>query len=362
LWPLGALAPEAAAAEAETRALALASSASAPASSPAPAPAASPAPAPTARVRLYVLCHDDASEAAARSGFGGHEWARVLRLAEDEQTHLFEGEAFARALPRLEGEWGRAGAFDFVGTVSYKLAAKANASALAARVASARAAREDVVFFLPGVGDPFGGHAPALRAVFRQLLAHPLIALPPLQPEEHAWAFCSFWMASPPYLRAFLRFFRERWLPALEAHPRVWDDAVYRDATLAPARLRALSGGRVAHYPLHAFLGERVASVFFARATRARLGCSRKLVRADFGASLLDWALRAGVMTHIAAAQGTTLRVGAAALGGPPPGSGWGRARLSVVTLSERCELEHESFAEGAEWRVPLFSDAINVL
>jgi len=319
------------------------------------ASAATGAPAPCGRVCIFVLCHDDASEAAARADFAAHAaWARVHRIPRAQQSHLFEGVMYSEALWALRSLWQAA---DFVGTVSYKLAAKANFSNFVARLSAADAAREDVVYFLPGHGDPFSGHGNdrEFRALFQRLAA--AAGLPPLPPADHVWAFCNFWMATPSYMASFLRFFVETWLPLINAEPLVWADAHYRDASLPRAALEQLTGRP--HYTQHAFLNERVTSVFFALATRARIGCTPKLLRASVGAEWLDWARTENAMRGVAEAQGATLLFsGGAQLLGHDPTPGF-RKQLKVAWLDEHGAVKTSLVRQGEKIDLPRFSDAV---
>ena len=305
------------------------------------------------KVCIFVICHDELSCLKAMTGFKDYPWARIYKTP-DKNNPLLEGYMHKVALWTHENVWCDS---DFVGTISYNLAKKVNMEAFLKRLLSADAKHEDVIYFLPGHGDPFGGHAKdeRVRIVFRQLLA--FVGLPPLQKEDHVWAFCNFWMARPVYMRMYLRFFTEYWLPALETHPLVWEDSVYRDATLSKEKLLALTGKP--YYPLHTFLNERLPSVFFTYVTRdTQIGCSQKLLSANYGPAILDWCVRFGVMGYFTSLQGSSISIGDNNLG-PAPLS-FLEKRLRISFLNESAKVDYKTYNEKDVFSIPLYSDMIS--
>jgi hypothetical protein len=302
---------------------------------------------------IFVICHDDSSCSKALSEFKEYSWARIYRTP-DKNNHLLEGYMHKVALWKLEKVWMDSA---FVGTISYNVARKINMVAFLDKLLSADPANEDVVYFLPGHGDPFGGHAAdeRVRITFRQLLS--FVGLPPLQDENHVWVFCNFWMARPAYMRMYLRFFTGFWLPALEAHPQVWEDSVYRDATLSKEKLLALTGKP--YYPLHTFINERLPSVFFTHVTKgARISCPNKLLSANYGPAVLDWILRFGVMSYFTPLQGSSIIIGEESALGPSP-LPLLTSRLKVSWLNQSAKVESRTYNQGETFFVPLFSDMI---
>lgn len=310
-------------------------------------------PAKCEKLCIFVICHDDSSCSKALSEFKDYPWARLYRTP-DKSNHLLEGYMHKVALWQLENVWNES---EFVGTISYNVARKVNMAAFLDRLLSANASHEDVVYFLPGHGDPFGGHADdeRVRITFRQLLS--FVGLPPLQDENHVWAFCNFWMARPAYMRMYLRFFNGLWLPALEAHPLVWEDSVYRDATLSKDKLLALTGKP--YYPLHTFINERLPSVFFTHVTKgARISCPNKLLSANYGPTLLDWCIRYGVMGYFTPLQGSSVIIGGGSALGPAPVP-YLQNRLKVSWLNQSGKVEARVYNQGETYSIPLFSDMI---
>lgn len=214
------------------------------------------------RIVVYVLAYDAASEQEAQARFGGHEWARVVRLPDDSaQNKYMEGAAFLSVLPARRAEWQDA---DFVGTLSWKAHQKIGIPGrfdkLCADVQTA-----DVVALLPSTE----------HMLMQAVRCHPRfleVWVPLLQKMGYAASdvvsirlpsmYCNYWLAKPAWMDKFLSFYA-RAVHLLETDEElqepVWDSACYNTA-LPPERVLKVYGKAQVTY--HPFVSERLISAF----------------------------------------------------------------------------------------------------
>lgn len=202
---------------------------------------------------IYVICYNDESEKIANEQFSKYEWARVLRL--EEQNHLFEGIVYTKYLLELYNEWKD---HDFVGTISYSILKKIPESRLIHIVDTIRSESHDAAFFHVDSSDWFYCHPGFVKAIYYQLVND---LLPPHSPPTN-WGLYSCWMAKPYLMLSYISFFNNIWLPKLEAHPEVWKNAEYGGGRLSKEHLLKLTK-YVEHYPCHAFINERLPYQYF---------------------------------------------------------------------------------------------------
>ena len=229
---------------------------------------AQPAQQPKLKVFLFVLCHDDASEACARQDWDV-PWARVVRLENTLPMSVFrEGAAFLGAIKDSEAEWRDA---DFVGSVSWKARQKIGLRpehVLEACLAASGGAADVVALY------PYG----------RNLLEHTAACLPRFQdawvrclgavghdaadtagPKAHDMPYfvCNYWLASPAWMASYIAWL-ERLAHAMLTTPEVqdvlWADTRYATG-LEPSRLLELYGRP--YLPHHGFITERTPCFFF---------------------------------------------------------------------------------------------------
>lgn len=200
------------------------------------------------KIRIYVLCYDDRTEALAKERFGYYEWARIFRIP--VQTHLFEGVMFQTYLMGMYSEWKD---MDYVGTISYKLPEKVPFQEFLDLLSNARS--HDAVFFRVVPSDLFNLHADVLKRVYddvyRQTMPFRLTA------RIKRYGFYNYWMAKPKVMVEYIQFFNTVWLPSVEKHPLVWENVGYKAPTLNSEQLLTLTK-RVPWYPCHAFVNERL--------------------------------------------------------------------------------------------------------
>lgn len=218
------------------------------------------------RLRLYVLCHDDASQALAEAAWAGTPWASVLRLDNRPPLAVLrEGAAYLGALRDREDEWADV---DYVGAVSWKAGQKVGLTPEGVRRAAAAAAGrgEDVVALYPFAA-PLVEHSSACHPRFREAWVGCLRAMGYGEADATSAAMpyfvCNYWLARPSWLRSYAG-----WLERLvgvmrtdeDVQDALWADACY--PTGLPAdRLLELYG--VPHLPHHAFLVERSPCFYF---------------------------------------------------------------------------------------------------
>lgn len=223
------------------------------------------AAAPCCPVLVYVLCFDEASEAAARALAAAHAWATPMRL---RTTTLFESEPLAlRAEALAEADdWA---ARRYVGWLSWRAFEKfpglrapatARLDALAAPTFDAATGPDVVPLLIAPVpmryGDEWHAVHPSLRALWDETLVqhlHPALAHP------FQSFLCSYYVARPAHLLRFAAFLRRAVL-LLAADARTFADATYpRPVT------EAMRAAGMAHYPHMPFLLERLAGAYFQR-------------------------------------------------------------------------------------------------
>jgi hypothetical protein len=202
---------------------------------------------------IYVVCHNDESEKIANDQFSKYDWARVLRLK--EQNHLFEGVVYTTELLERYHEWKD---HDFVGTISYSILKKVTESHMNHIVSAIRPELHDVAFFHTDTSDWFYCHPNFVKSIYYELVNNLL----PRHLSANRWGFFSCWMAKPYLMVSYISFFNNIWLPRLEAHPDVWRNAEYGGGTLSKEHLLKLTK-RVEHYPCHPFINERLPFQYF---------------------------------------------------------------------------------------------------
>jgi len=206
------------------------------------------------RIKLYVLCYDDASEQTAKSVFEHYPWARIYRIPVESQSHLFEGVMYQSELMKVYDEWKDV---DFVGTISYKIIRKVPFDHLLNIFNTADPVLHDAACFRVVPSDLFWLHSPSTRTVYedtyKKTMPHRVSAL------VKRYVMYNFWMSKPYFMVDYISFFNTKWLPTLESHPNVWDNSNYKtDYTLTPDKLLALTK-KVSYYPTHPFVNERIA-------------------------------------------------------------------------------------------------------
>lgn len=215
-----------------------------------------------AKVRIYVLCFDDASEKQARRMAAPYEWARVTRIS---STKYFENVMFFHTLREMEDEWKH---MDFVGTLSYSCEGKGVLLArVDACVRSLKPGQVDVVAFL-GADYPMLPHSEFVHPGFGEVWTKLWSALrvPPHVSHglKHAF-YCNYWIAHPTWLSRFMAF-QCRVKAVLEEDPGlqalVWADAGYMRFKHGHAA-DVMSLFERPFYTFHPFLLERVAPLFF---------------------------------------------------------------------------------------------------
>ena len=226
---------------------------------------------------IYVLCYDDISEKKAYEDFYEFEWARIYRIPEEVQNHLFEGVMYQSELMKVYDEWKDK---KYVGTCAYNMIKKIEhnfswevddpVSYALTRIQTIDSydfvgfIRVDIkhvwdhVHIYPILSDLLNRNAKINVNAWQRL---PVAV-------THYYPF-NYWMATPRKMLEYIHFFNTRWLPALESHPLVWEDVDYNGKIL-PERLWYLTRGRCEYYPYHPFINERLPSFYFQR-TKANM-------------------------------------------------------------------------------------------
>ena len=230
---------------------------------------------------IYVLCYDDESEKRARTDFEKYWWARIYRIPEEAQNHLFEGVMYTTELMKLYDEWKDKA---YVGTISYKLIERSRYlhTTFDKTIQSIEYTQpnRDTVVSLAGVftGIVFD-YVNYGEKVFVDTCNN--IGLPISREKSHQpfslfnkshhqlqyniytseFIFFNHWMTSPYWMLKYIHFFNNVWLPTLESHPDVWNDSGYPGRMSKEKLLRLTK--RVDYYSLHPFLNERLVSLFF---------------------------------------------------------------------------------------------------
>ena len=212
---------------------------------------------------IYVLCYDDSSEEQAIRFFSQYPWARVYRIPTDVQSHLFEGVMYQSELMKLYDEWKDK---KYVGTIAYNFWRKMKHKA--GDIESYNSECEIVLYSKILTGRSYDN--PYLRKLF-EFLCKQLLPVPPLtfglsnpaNIDTIPFCFYNYWMTTPAHMLKYIAFFNERWLPMLESHPIVWENAGYTNGKASPEKLLELSKGRCSYYSFHSFINERLPNMYF---------------------------------------------------------------------------------------------------
>lgn len=227
---------------------------------------------------IYVLCYDDSSEEQAIRLFSQYPWARVYRIPADIQSHLFEGVMYQSELMKLYDEWKEK---KYVGTIAYNFWNKAYPRNGNVNSYDSECVRilynkiltpmsYDFVGFMPFSSHNFHHHNPDLRKLF-EVLTKQLLPSPKLKfglgntsnIDNFPFCFYNYWMTTSTHMLRYIVFFNTKWLPTLESHPIVWDNAAYTHGRVPPEKLLELSKGRCRHYSFHSFINERLPNMYF---------------------------------------------------------------------------------------------------
>jgi hypothetical protein len=226
---------------------------------------------------IYVLCYDDESEKKAHEDFDEFDWARIYRIPEEVQNHLFEGVMYQSELMKVYDEWKDK---KYVGTCAYNMFKKINENfvwrinnsvfKILDRIETSDS--YDFVGFLPVDRINVWDHH-YMRPILNDLINRYAkitnqfgITYPPIIKNYYPF---NYWMATPRKMLEYINYFNTKWLPALERHPLVWNSAEY-NGKLSGERLLYLTRGRCNYYPYHPFVNERLPSLYFER-TKANM-------------------------------------------------------------------------------------------
>jgi len=225
-------------------------------------------------ILIYVLCYNDKTEKQANDEFSQYDWARVYHIK--EQNHLFEGVMFRNELMDMYDEWKDK---DYVGTISYSIFSKVNKEHFFNLLETADPAFHDVVFFMQNSNsfshESFHGKVgyildDCLEKTFKNYETHRIVKKHKLSflnkhnesysNKYKTYAFCNYFFTTPKFMRLYIDFFKNKWLPLVENHPNVFDDSKYL-GKLSSDDLVKLCGKP--YYTCHAFVNERALSPFF---------------------------------------------------------------------------------------------------
>jgi hypothetical protein len=224
---------------------------------------------------IYVLCYDDITEQKAHAEFDKFPWARVYRIPEISQNHLFEGVMYQTELMKVYDEWKDK---KYVGTVGYNMFDRIKTSLVIVGVniedyinyiIGRIETPDDVDFvgFITIIRDMWD-HPPYCKQIMRDLVFKNAKIL---NKKYYVWDkidngkpayYSNYWMASPNTMLKYIHYFNTRWLPALESHNLIWTNAFY-NGNLSREKLLKLSNGRCDYYPLHTFINERLPNIYF---------------------------------------------------------------------------------------------------
>lgn len=226
---------------------------------------------------IYVLCYDDISEQKAQDDFSSFPWARIYRIPQESQNHLFEGVMYTTELMKLYDEWKDK---EFVGTISYKLKDRLNfyhyttMNSIDDKICNTSKTEYNVVPFMYYNGSHFGELYPDVKNTYIYLTD----TLVPIKQHNtkfgvkkllnretelanQSFFFFNYWMATPSVMLDYVYFFNSTWLPALESMPNVWNNSGYK-GKLSPNECKKLTT-RADYYPYHPFINERLPATFF---------------------------------------------------------------------------------------------------
>ena len=230
---------------------------------------------------IYVLCYDDQSEKIARTDFEKYWWARIYRIPEEAQNHLFEGVMYTTELIKVYDEWKDKA---YVGTISYKLVERSKYLSntfeeILYHIETTPPIRDNIVS-LAGkfLGLEFNS-VNYCEEVFLDTcnsiglpIRRGISSIPfslfnknrvKFKYDIHKCGciFFNHWMTSPYWMLKYIHFFNNMWLPTIEYHHHIWNNSGYQGSMTKEKLLKLTK--KVDYYPLHPFINERVVSLFF---------------------------------------------------------------------------------------------------
>lgn len=209
------------------------------------------------KLLIYVICYDDASEIIANTNFKHFEWARIYRIPEEVQNHLFEGVMYQSELMKLYDEWKDK---DYVGTISYKTLQKISLYSLKQGVGEVMTGSYDFIPFFTGYRTFLDCHDNNNLAKEFETIKNTLFEI--VEDYVPLYSFANYWVTRPRTMLMYIEFFNNRLLPNLDKCEHIWEDAKYYTGSISDKKLLELTK-RVPYYPFHPFLAERVVSLFF---------------------------------------------------------------------------------------------------
>lgn len=199
---------------------------------------------------IYVLCHNLESEEIAITNFGNQKYARIIRIP---QTHLFESVMYKTVLNEVYSEWKDS---DFVGTISYSYAKKFDFSFLKRVLTFKNIEDYDFISLIPTITDPVFN-----EAITKKIFLESIKAIGNHSPKfNQSYNLCNYWIARPNIMLDYIKFFNNKWLPAVESHNMTNNKIDYRSGSLSKEVLVKLTGNE--YYTHHPFVHERLPSVF----------------------------------------------------------------------------------------------------
>ena len=208
------------------------------------------------KIIIYILCYDDNTEEFSKTYFKHYDWARIHRIK--NQSHLFEGVMYQTELLELYDEWKDV---DYVGTISHSFFKKMKIEELLLMLNTSNPLSHDVVIFKSFASDLFHLHSnPDLKRAYQEIYRQTM----PFRFSRtiQRYSIYNYWMAKPTFMLRYIQFFNNTWLPVVEKHHLIWNNAGYLDEKLSPEALNKLTK-RVSHYPMHPFVNERIPIPFF---------------------------------------------------------------------------------------------------
>jgi len=207
------------------------------------------------KVIIYVICYDDASEIIANTNFKHFEWARIYRIPEEAQNHLFCSVMYHTELMKVYEEWKDK---DYVGTIGYKTLQKMSLDGLKHGVDEVMTGSYDFIPFLTCYSTFLESHSNNVAKEF-ETIKNTLFDI--VEDYVPLYSYANYWVTRPRSMLLYIEFFNNRLLPHLDKCEHIWENAGYHGSMSAEKLLQLTK--RVPHYPFHPFLAERVVSLFF---------------------------------------------------------------------------------------------------
>lgn len=212
---------------------------------------------------IYILYYDDESEKKAYEQFGQYNWAKPIKLI--DQNQYLENNIYFNYLEKRKDEWINK---DYVGTLSYKAPEKNITPLFISKMiekAEKLNKRPDVVTFLsyPNqnlINETMKYH-PNFDFLWSEVFSH--LNIMNYNDPKIVPFYCNYWMAKPQLMLEYIPFIKkvkyvlDNYQPIQE---KLWENSYYPGNMKRESKLKVFGND---YYTYHPFICERTPCLYF---------------------------------------------------------------------------------------------------